>query len=706
MAAPRRRRALLLLAQLLLYLLLTLLFHPGPFARFTDRVPYGDQDDLQFILSIVDHSIHAGLRDQYHFPMFYPESRPLTRTHPLFGISVFFKAFRLAGLNLEQSANLYIILGLIAGAFGCFLLAREASGSVPASLAFSLLYIVHPVNPLHFVWLNFFSRFWVPYVLFFLLRYFRSGAQRHAAAAAAFSFLEMFACLHTGTVTWVFLLPGIVLAAWALRLVDLRRLLRLGGWFLLALLLVLAVFYPYLQRGGEQQETGGNRGIQPADLFGRAAWLAPRSDAPLPFLPGVAVWAAIVLFFVRVRPGRRLAAFLLLFAPVPALIALAARPGPWLEALFLAWLALLALALVRGWERIPAVERLLALGAAFFLLSQLKLEHLPGLRSFSLFGAVLSLAPPLRDLRFIERAFFSGLPLFIALAAAGAARLPQLAAGSGARARCWGAGLALLVAAENLYLPSPGAAVMRPIPHRDAGAYAAIPFQADQVVLEIPYHFIHPVRNSAYLLNWRYHRNFLLNGKGRARPVRYWRELSAVIGRRQDSFLTDARLRRLLHDYSVNWVVIHWDALRRQLRKSFDRGRILADIGRLSRFGRLAASTGAYAVVEVGEFAPVSEIVRTFSDFHLRRRVVAVELDSPPAVALARLNGAASPPPVLSGRRLFLDLRSCRLLEEGNRVEIRFGRPVGVRRVWLWPERRPLPGAGAAAPLPAGKDGL
>lgn len=705
MAAPTRRKAFFLLAQLLFYLLLTFLFHPGPFVRFSEQVPYGDQDDLQFILSIVDHSIHADLRDQYHFPMFYPESRPLTRTHPLFGISIFFKAFRMAGLNLEQSVNLYIILGLIAGAFGCFLLAREVSGSAPASLAFSLLYIVHPVNPLHFVWLNFFSRFWVPYLLFFLLRYFRGGGQRCAAAAAAFSFLEMFACIHTGTVTWVFLLPGFILAAWALRMVDWRRLLALGGWFLLALLLILAIFHPYLEQGREQHDMGGNRGVQPADLFGRAAWLAPRADAPPPLLPGLAVLAGIVLFFVRARPGRHLAAFLFLFAPVPGLIALAASPGPWLEALFLAWLALLALALLRGWRKMTVVERLLAVGSAFFLLSQLKLERLPGLRSFSLFGAVLSLAPPLRDLRFIERAFFAGLPLFIALAAAGAARLPLLA-GGGWRPRRWGAALALLVAAENLYLPVPGTAVMRPIPYRDTGAYAAIPFQADQVVLEIPYHFVHPVRNSTYLLNWRFHRNFLLNGKGRARPVRYWSGLSAVIGRRQDGFLTDDRLERLLHDYSVNWVVIHWDLLRLQLRKSFDRGRILADIGRLKRFGRLAASQGACAVVEVGEFAPVSEIVRTFSDFHLRRRVLAVELESLPDEALARLNGAALPAPAVSGRRLFLDLRGRALRPEGNRIEIRFERPIGVRRVWLWPEKRPLPGTGEATPLPGRKDGL
>jgi hypothetical protein len=705
MAAPTRRKALLLLAQLLLYLLLTLLFHPGPFARFSDRVAYGDQDDLQFILSIVDHAAHADLRDQYHFPMFYPESRPLTRTHPLFGISLFFRAFRLAGLSLEQSANLYVILGLIIGAFGCFLLAREASGSVPASLAFSLLYIVHPVNPLHFVWLNFFSRFWVPYILFFLLRYFRGGGQRCAAAAAAFSFMEMFACIHTGTVTWVFLLPGFILAAWALKMIGMRRLLALAGWFLLALLLILAVFHPYLEQGREQQETGGNRGIQPADLLGRAAWLAPRSDAPPPLLPGVAALAAIVLFFVRARPGRRLAAFLLLFAPLPVMIALAPRPGPWLEALFLAWLALLALALLRGWQETTATERLLAVGAAFFLLTQLRLEHLPGLRSFSLFGAVLSLAPPLRDLRFIERAFFAGLPLFIALAAVGAARLPLLA-GSGARPRRWGAALALLVAAENLYLPVPGTAVMRPIPYRDSGAYAAIPFQADQVVLEIPYHFIHPVRNSTYLLNWRFHRNFLLNGKGRARPLRYWRGLADIIGRRQDGFLTDARLRRLLHDYSVHWVVIHWDLLRLQLRKSFDRERILADIGRLRRFGRLAASQGAFAVVAVGEFAPVREIVRTYSDFHLRRHALAVELKSPPQGASARLNGVALPPPLVSGRRLFLDLRGRPLRAEGNRVELRFGRAVEVRRVWLWPEKRPLPAATDAPPLPRGDDGL
>jgi hypothetical protein len=706
MAAPTRRKALLLLAQLLLYLLATFLFHPGPFLRFSDRVPYGDQDDLQFILSIVDHAVHADLRDQYHFPMFYPESRPLTRTHPLFGISVFFKAFRLAGLNLEQSANLYVILGLIAGAFGCFLLAREASGSVPAALAFSLLYIVHPINPLHFVWLNFFSRFWVPYVLFFLLRYFRGGGQRTAAAAAAFSFLEMFACIHSGTVAWVFLLPGFILAAWALKMIGLRRLLALAGWFLLALLLILAVFHPYLEQGREQQETGGNRGVQPADLIGRAAWLAPRGgDAQVPLLPGGAVLAAIALFFVRARPGRRLAAFLLLCAPLPALIALASRPGPWLEALFMAWLALLALALLRGWKETTATERLLAIGAAFFVLTQLRLEHLPGLRSVSLFGAVLSLAPPLRDLRFIERAFFAGLPLFIALGAAGAARLPQLA-GSGARARRWGAVLALLVVAENLPLPMPGTAVMRPIPYRDTGAYAAIPFQADQVVLEIPYHFIHPVRNSTYLLNWRFHRNFLLNGKGRARPVQYWRGLAGIIGRRQDGFLTDARLQRLLHDYSVNWVVIHWDLLRLQLRKSFDRERILADIGRLRRCGRLAASTSAFAVVELGEFAPAGEIVRTYSDFHLRRHVLAVELKSPPPGTSARLNGAGLPPPLVSGRRLFLDLRLRPLRAEGNRVELRFGRPVDVRRVWLWPEKRPLPAAAGAPPLPERGDGL
>jgi hypothetical protein len=171
----------------LAYLLLIAVFYSGLFTEFSREVPFGSAADFKFMLSIVDFSIHSPLRDLYNFPIFYPESGALARTHPLFGISLFYKIFQWMGLNLEQSTNLYIIMGLLFGALGCFLLAREVSGSDVFSFVISILYIVHRKNLLHFVWLNFFSRFWVPFIIYFLVRFFRTGRQRYVAAAAGFS---------------------------------------------------------------------------------------------------------------------------------------------------------------------------------------------------------------------------------------------------------------------------------------------------------------------------------------------------------------------------------------------------------------------------------------------------------------------------------------------------------------------------------------
>jgi hypothetical protein len=690
-----RRKVAASIGLLLLYLLVVFIFYHGLFTDFSQKVPRGDKADLKFILSIVDVSIHTDLRDLYNFPMFYPESNSLARTHPLFGISVFFKLFHWLGLNLTQSTNLYIILGLVLGAIGCFLLAREVSGSVPASLAFSLLYIVHRVNLLHFVWLNFFSRFWIPFILFFLLRYFRTGRQRYAAGAAAFAFMEFFACIYLGTVAGIFLLPVFVLLAWGVGLIDWRRLVALGGWFLMALALIIAVFYPYLGQSLKSEPPGNYFGISPADIFGYPGWLTPLSEIPPALFPGALAMAGFVLFFVRVLPGKRLAAFVLLFAPVPMLIAMAFSPGPLMEAVFLAWMAMLLLALLRGWNQLAGLERVLVATFAFFLLVNLKFEHLPGLRSFSLIGGFFRIFPPIRGLREIQRAFFIILPLFTALAAIGAARVPPMT-GIRRRPRFWGAVLVFLVAAENFHLPNafPPGGIMAAIPYRDTGVYKGIPFRSNQVVLEIPHYFVRPVSNSDYLLHWRFHQNSLLNGKGKERPRQYWHRLASIIGRRQNGFPTDSSLRRLLHEYSVGWVIIHWNMLRRYSRKTFDRQRIWAQVQRLRKFGRIVSSSNRTVLIEVREFEPVDEVIRTYSDFHLRRHVLSIELKALPAVASqAWLNGRPLGAPVRVGRHLFVDLRRQSLLEKGNRVKVIFSRPAAVQAVRLWPEKRPLPRA-------------
>lgn len=689
---------LLRLAGLLLaYLLLIAVLYSGLFTEFSREVPFGSAADLKFMLSIVDFSIHSPLRDQYNFPIFYPESGALARTHPLFGISLFYKIFQWLGLNLEQSTNLYIIMGLLLGALGCFLLAREVSGSDVFSFVFSILYIVHRKNLPHFVWLNFFSRFWVPFILYFLVRFFRSGRQRYAAAAAAFSFMEFFTCIYLGTSLGVFLLPPFILFARLLGLIDWRGLLKILAWFMLALALIAVVFYPYLKQSQMFDVPAKKAGVSPADFFQFQRWLAswlgePHIETEALF-PGLAIMACFVLFFVPLRPKRRLLFFLLLFIPVPVLSVLAFSPGPLLEAVFLLWVIMLAAALRLKWREMSGPERLVVMSFSFFLLVNLNFLFLPGLKSLSLYGIFDRLVPPVRGLRHIQRAFLLILPLFTAMAATGAARhFPR--AGRDLRLRLAAAALFVLVLAENIYLPivfAPGR-IMKPIPYKDTAVYQHVPFRSNLVVLEVPHYFRFPVGNAQYLLNWRFHRNYLLNGKAWVRPLDYWLKLSRIIGKSQREFPTDSQLRRLLQEYSVERVIIHWDLLRAYQRTSFNRQRTWAKIQRLHNYGRIVVADAKTVVIEVQEFVPVTAVIRTCSDFHLRRHPLYLRLKSPPSSpVIVRLNGREVPPPLVSGNQLLVDLRSQELKATGNRVEIRFARPQTVRMVKLWPEKAPLP---------------
>jgi hypothetical protein len=692
-----KKRLLLFPGILLAYLLLIAILYPGLVSEFSREVPFGSAADLKFILSIVDFSIHSALRDLYNFPIFYPQSGSLALTHPLFGISLFYKVFQWLGVNLEQSTNLYIIMGLLLGALGCFLFAREVSGSDVFSFVFSILYIVHRKNLPHFIWLNFFSRFWVPFILYFLLRFFRSGRQRYVAAAAALSFMEFFACIYLGTSLGAFLLPAFILFAWVLRLIDWRGLLRIVAWFMLALGLIGVVFYPYLKQSQVFDVPAKKAGVSPADFFQFHRWLAswlgePHIDSETLF-PGLAIMACFVLFFVPLRSKKRLLFFLLLFVPVPVLSVLAFSPGPLLEALFLLWMIMLAVALALKWREMSGAERLVVISFCFFLLVNLNFDFLPGLRSLSLYWIYDRLLPPIRGLRHIQRAFFLILPMFTAMAATGAARHFRRA-GRDLWLRLAAAALFVLVLAENIYLPiifAPGR-IMKPIPYKDTAVYHHLPFRSNLVVLEVPYYFRFPVGNAQYLLNWRLHRNYLLNGKAWVRPLDYWLKLSRIIGKIQREFPTDSQLRRLLQEYSVQRVIIHWDLLRAYQRKNFNRQRTWAKIQRLQNYGRVVVADAKTVVIEVQEFIPVTAVIRTYSDFHLRRHRVYVRLKSPPASpVIVRLNGKEAPPPLVSGNQLLVDLRSQELNATGNRVEIRFARPQTVRMVKLWPEKAPLP---------------
>jgi hypothetical protein len=301
--------------------------------------------------------------------------------------------------------------------------------------------------------------------------------------------------------------------------------------------------------------------------------------------------------------------------------------------------------------------------------------------------------PPIRGLRLLNAGFIIALPLAAAMAAVGAARHFHWPARE-LRVRLVWSILFVLMLAENVYLPyvlHPGR-MMRAIPRLDAAAYQCLPFRSNLVVLEIPHYFINSARNARYLLDWRLHQNYLINGKARLRPRQYWAKLARLIGKHQNGFPTDAQLQRLLQDYSVGRVIIRWDLLRDYQGEKFDRDRTWARIQGLKRYGRVESADGKTVVIAVQELVPVAAVIRTYSDFHLRRHPLQVTLKEPvPLPVSVRLNGEDAPLPRVSGRRVIIDLRREELEAAGNRIEVRFAVPQMVDAVELWPEKTPLP---------------
>ena len=277
------------------------------FLQFSTHVPFGHHGDVQNILSIINFSIRAPLSQIFHLPVFYPESFMLTHTHPLFGVSFFFKCFHILGLNLLQSCNLYIILVLILGAFGCYLLSGEFTKSRLIPLLFSSMYIIHHWNLTHFTWLNFLSRFYLPFVLFFLIRFLKTKKKRYILWASFSAFLQFSASIYYGVNLWLFLLPAFLFFALLLKLLSFKELGIVAAVFGLALVLIFFLFYPFYSTSVAKSESPKAFDwelVNSADLFSYSnifkIWLDYPEKPALKLFPGFAFLLFVLFFFVSV----------------------------------------------------------------------------------------------------------------------------------------------------------------------------------------------------------------------------------------------------------------------------------------------------------------------------------------------------------------------------------------------------------------------
>ncbi len=652
----------------LFFLTLILVCYPGLYVSFSNHVIRGDMGDLHNIMAIVSHTLHTSPSFWYHLPVFYPMSYTLTQTHPLFGVSIVFWMFHQLGFTMVQSINLYIILSLLLGAWGCYLLAREFMPDGFFPLLMSCLYIFYPLNHLHFVWLNFLSRFYLPFVLLFLIRYIKTKNKKYAFLTVLAALLQFFASVYYGVLLWILLLPLGLTALILLKIITLKHLRLLLILLAIGGVLILLMYYPYLANNTRTANHFDGKLTQVEELFASSPllslfWGDPEEIDQFLF-PGFLFSAAILLFFIGKQPRVHWLAQIIPFLILPILCVLTYHHRTEANYIFLILIGLLIYFLFQRWKDLSQLIKwalILLVGMGCFLFQFSNPAFLKSLAPYRLVYTLL----PVGGLTVIKRASIWLLPLLIVLACLGSNRFfPDLRQWTKKKRALVFILLLILIGGETIknparYLYKKGTkTVMKPIMGK-IELYKHLPFKSNKVVLEIPFYFRRRLKNARYMLNWQFHQNPLLNGKVSIFPKEYTRTLSRNLGQYQIGFPSPEALRKCIQDYSVSYLVFHWDLLKeyQSIRRTPESKDIIHQrFKQLQAYSEILHLDSHGMVVRLQENFPQRQIIRTFSWYHLKKLRLNVKLKEPcSGTVKVWLNGQQVRSIKMKGKRLILD---------------------------------------------------
>ncbi len=680
----RYHKAVKFLGLLLFFFLLIVITYPKLLPNFSTMAPRADSDDMHYIVSIINYSLNSPLREIYHLPFYYPTPFITTFGHPLFGISLVFKIFQVCRLNFYQSYNLYIIFGLLLGTWGCYLLAREISGSPLFSLAFSVFYIFFDRNYLHFAWLNFFSHACLPFIFYFFIRYMRSGKQVHLLAGIFFAFSQFVASIYYGFYLWVFILPFFLAFSLAVKLCDRGKFIRILIGLAVAFGMLLLIYHPFLTNAKPERAFNAKWLLAPDSFFNSAKILFNMHVLDLGkysfqkgyrFIPGYTFNFFTLLFFAVFLDRNRKKHFTLLCALFFIANLTFFENGHFFEFSFLVLVIFLAYLAWRSW---PAMESrvktiLLTLSASILILFHF--EKLPILNEISLyeFFIHLRILPGPSGLRNVDRLIPLCTPLLIAIAATAAATLATTLNFSKIRSTIFAMAIMMLLFMENYSFFQEK--MMRPLPL--SSIYRQIPFRQGKIILELPFYDRRskPVRASretrVYMVNWVQHQNYLLNGWTSFLPKQYFLDLQKNVPCFDATFPSESHLKKLIANYSLTHIVFHWNRL------GALKYRMRANLAKINKYGKIIYQDPGSTILGVQEYMPVTRLTRTFSYAHLRWHKITIILKHPYDKSIQLfLNNKPSSRIYAQGKQIVLNMQKEKLALAKNRIDIHFDQEI------------------------------
>jgi len=549
-------------APLVLLLAIPLLY-PALFVSFGERVLFGNHADLNYIWGVINHLLASDWAHLYDLPAFQPLPGMLASGHPLLGLFPFFWLFQLFGATLGQSHTLYVVTALYLNALGCYLVLRKLKATRPLALVLSLFPLLWGLNAVHFIWLNFHSLFWLPFCLFFLLRWHSRPGWLDGACAALSAGMLFSACEYYGIHFFLLILPPLIFLLLYSQRHRIRSWLSLLLPFIALVPVILTLYWPLLQRG---QQISGVSGFDASHLIG-AGDLFCYSHFLQGFFPSVVIsghslylgLGLVMLLFLFFSASFTRAWFiwigLFLFYLMVTLVFFLSPL--WLDILsLLLLLGLGLLSILKHKENRDLWSRFSLGVSAFFLLVLWGMPQIDPNAQASVYRLLWTYFPGFKGLRAYDRVFPLLLPFLLILAARGV----QMLIDRGVKRKTVRFILTLallLMIGEHYYLgqfehltPLPiRPEVFKVIPEDDRGTLLALPLYRGE---------FGEVQNARHMVNQHFHHLSLIGGRTTHTPQTYYSELFSLLDHGQ---LNENRLRHLLDHHGLSYLVIHWDWL-------------------------------------------------------------------------------------------------------------------------------------------------
>jgi hypothetical protein len=162
----------------------------------------------------------------------------------------------------------------------------------------------------------------------------------------------------------------------------------------------------------------------------------------------------------------------------------------------------------------------------------------------------------------------------------------------------------------------------------------------------------------------------------------YKPELLSIIGRHQNEFPNEEKLKRMISKYSVTHIIFHWDLIAKFQNQP--RRKMQERVNQIINYGKIIYSDEKHTVMKTKEYIPIKRIIRTYSQYHLRKKQVKVVLSEKYSGNITIfLNNRLVRRQKIDSEFVSIDLREWPLSISGNRIEIVFKQPVMLNSIEL-----------------------